>query len=367
MEIERGRIQSVERDYHFSGPPPRQWGCRLSKPPQDDESEEIRPVLEALIKSWRGQVWLCYSAVVSHRITIDRTLVHPVRHSSAWSLTGWLVYDGSRPALPLGWSGRGNGLDWLKSRCATELRRLADMLSRAGATAAGATPAVLSPAASAVLVHEIVGHTAEASPSRLSESDSFLGCRIASELLSFSDDPQASEGPVRYEYDDESVRSPGATVIVRDGVLVAQLHSQATAEAASTLSTANGRAASAWDTPVPRVSNLVCQAEGVSEDELTGRIKDGLYIERLANGINNGASISAEITLAERIKDGRRTGKFVSGGRIEERLGMLLRVVKAGNNSLFHSNSICGKAGQLLFNVGTCAPSLRFTHLRILS
>jgi predicted Zn-dependent protease len=368
FEAERGHIRTA--DHHsriFSGPPPAEWYEGLEPLPVDDEANAIKTALATLVEQCSDRVRLQYSAIASRRVTVSSTLSSPMRFMSAWAITGWLEPTRPGATQPLGWSGRGNGLDWIRNQAAEELRAMSERLERAEMIEPANTPAVLSPSASAVLLHEVIGHSAEAAPDCRLNHNRHCGYRVASEILSLMDDPLARGGSVNYEYDDDNVRCLGPTPVVDEGIMVAQLHSQSTAAAAGTLPTANGRAASVWDLPIPRVSNLICGPGSRSEDELIDGLGDGLYIKRLANGINNGAIIEAEIVLAEKIEKGKRSGKFVTSGHIHEDMRVLLRATAAADNPAFNSNAICGKAGQLLFNVGTFAPSISLSSLRVLA
>jgi len=367
-EVERGQIvQPDGSSYRFSGRPPRSYAhARLEEPPKVANGAAEVLALESLAGVFGHRLHLSYSAVISNRITFGDAFNSPPVRSDSWSLTGWLTPESGAPFFPLGWSGRGDGLEWLNDGCADALRKFDEALRCVRPTEPGSGPAVLSPAAAAVLVHEVVGHTAEAPVGPAGYNP--LGCRIASEILCFYDDPTAPSGPVNYEYDDDGIPSMGATAVVSEGVLVAQLHSLASAKQVGTLPTANGRAASAWDRPIPRVSNLVCRVGRASKDELIDSVGRGLYVHKLANGINDGASVRAQVTLAERIEHGRCTGRFLAGGSVEERIGnALLRVYGVGYDLSFHANSVCGRAGQMLFNVGTCVPSMSLSLLHIVS
>lgn len=366
-EAERGHIRAADGTSRiFSGPPPRQWHDRLELTLQCEESELIKRSLEAVIKPRGDKVRLHYSSVTSTRVTVGNALYSSIRLSSAWAITGWLLAEQSGMAFPLGWSGRGNGIDWIMNNVAGELQKFSSMLREARMIEPENIPVVLAPSAAAVLLHEVIGHSAEAPFDSIARYSSLTGCRIASEVISVADDPLAPSGPVYYEYDDDNVRSIGPTSIVEQGVMVAQLHSHGSAEFTGGLSTANGRAATAWDLPIPRVSNLICEPGPFQEQELIENAGRGLYIHRLANGINNGATIEADIILAEQIKSGKRMGKFITGGRMCEEIGVLLRAAEVADNPSFNSNAICGKAGQLLFNVGACAPSIRLTAIGII-
>jgi predicted Zn-dependent protease len=113
------------------------------------------------------------------------------------------------------------------------------------------------------------------------------------------------------------------------------------------------------------MSNLVCASGTASEDELLYHMQAGIYIHRLADGLGIGGNVRAEIVLAERVRRGRRTGECLAGGQVCECLGFLTSVVELGRERPFHDNAMCGKAGQLLFDVGTAAPALRFASLRV--
>ncbi len=363
-EAERGRIRDEDgRSYSLGGAPPRKWNCRMPPPVLEEELPPLRRDLQNLCRSCDGGIQLHYSALVSHRITTGLGLEQPRRSFSAWAVTGWLCPPSHANAFPIGWSGRGEGASWIKNRATLELDLLNSSLERAEALQSDSVPAVLSPYAAAVILHEAIGHRAEAGRS----SRNATGLVVASECISVVDDPLAQDGPASYEFDDENIRSLGPTTVVLEGKLVGQLHSPKTATLAGTLPTPNARAASCWDVPIPRMSNLICVPGTVPEEEMLERLWKGLYIHRLANGINNGRVIHADIILAERIQSGKRTGRFVTAGRIRDEINLLRRAVELGNNPEFNSNAMCGRENQLLFNVGVRSPSIRLSELAVVA
>jgi TldD protein len=91
----------------------------------------------------------------------------------------------------------------------------------------------------------------------------------------------------------------------------------------------------------------------------------GLLVHHLSHGYSRGIDIEARIVLAERVARGRRTGRFISGGRIAERVDVLTRCVARGAESEPNPNALCGKHGQILYDVGTVAPAMQLTGLRI--
>jgi predicted Zn-dependent protease len=363
-ENERGRLLSEKGEkYLFSGPPPPGWNFRLDAPEPTTEAASVEDALVNLAQSW-PRISLNYSSVVTHRVRVNNGDPVHTHALSRWAVIGSVTTSGPNQSFNIAWSGRGNGLECLSGRAA-ELQELATAFERADPIDEGRPEVVLRPAAAAVLLHEAVGHSVEATLDLTRQVLDNGRYRIASECLTLSDDPMAEDGPAHYEFDDENVRSLGAMVVVNQGRLTARLHSRATAAAAGTLPTGNGRAASAFDEVLPRMSNLICKPGESPEAEMIDRVRQGLLIHRLADGVNNGGAVKAKVILAERIEAGQRSGKFVTGGQISEGLDVLLGAVEVGNNPTFNSNALCGKAGQLLFDVGTCAPSIRMSSLRI--
>lgn len=343
-----GRIDDGTATRRFCGDPPRGWRGIENEPVVEHETESLESALLALRAS------VAYSSCEAVRVTIAGGVRGPERCMRTWSVTARVAH------LQIGWSGAGDGLAELPS-IAAEMRSLAEALRRAGPLESGARAVVLAAPAAAVLLHESVGHLIEAAPGRAS----LAGHRIAAECITGVDDPTLDGAPGTYEYDDENVRALGPTLAVREGVIVAELHSIASAAQTGALPTGNSRAASVWQEPLPRVSNLVCTGGECTLDELVDRCGDGILVHRLANGINNGVRVQADVVLAERIARGRRTGTMLTGGRIDESAGVALRIVEAGRETRLNGNAMCGKSGQLLFNVGTSAPPLRFAALRI--
>ena len=104
---------------------------------------------------------------------------------------------------------------------------------------------------------------------------------------------------------------------------------------------------------------------GGQREELLDHMGDGLYIHSLAYGFGFGFRIEAQVRLAEEVRAGRRTGRYFSGGLIDEKRTALTRAVELGNESIYNRNGMCGKEGQLLYDVGTRSPAIRMETLRV--
>jgi predicted Zn-dependent protease len=112
------------------------------------------------------------------------------------------------------------------------------------------------------------------------------------------------------------------------------------------------------------MSNLLCDPGQVSEGEMLDRMGDGLYVHSLAYGYGFGFRLEAQVRLAEEVRTGRRTGRYFSGGVIDEDRVVLTRAAELGDVAVYNRNAMCGKEGQLLYDAGTRAPAIRMTALR---
>ncbi len=365
-EFEGGRlVAAAGEEQLFTGPPARSVDLRLPPPPAGDDPGEIAEALAAAVRYWRRPALLQYTAVVGTRLISGLTLVVQPRPVAVWAVAGQIAAETGR-MIPIGWSGQRSGLPTLRSEQRLEtIARIVEAVEHAEDARPGAVPAVLASRASAILVHEAVGHFAEAPHDASIDTCHRLGCRIAGERVSVFDDPLAPDGRAHYEVDDDGVACLGRTEVVRQGVLVGQLHSLASAQAVGGTPTANGRAASAWQPSIPRMSNLVCAPGATSEQQMIENLHRGLYVHRLADGFSHGLEISAQVILSEWVHRGRRTGRYVTGGRVTGKVDVLTQVVEVGDTSMFSDNALCGKARQILFDVGTCAPAMRLSALTI--
>ncbi len=137
---------------------------------------------------------------------------------------------------------------------------------------------VLSPDSTYSLIHETIGHGAEAD--QIINKNSFLtnltGYPVASDLLTVIDDPHIRSFGWA-EFDDEGTKTQG-TLILEDGILNQFLHSKSTAEKMNSHSTGNARASSYLSPPAPRQSNIYIAPRDHSMEELLEEVKNGVYI-----------------------------------------------------------------------------------------
>lgn len=166
-------------------------------------------------------------------------------------------------------------------------------------------PAILSPVATGVLFHEVIGHRLEGNRQADSDGQTFsryLGQPILPDFLSLLDDPTRSHlGPIplngHYAFDDEGVAAEPVTLVDR-GVLRAFLSARRPAPGAKR-SNGHGRA-QGTRRPVARQGNLIVLAHApVAASELKARLLAevrkagkpfGLIVRDLAGGQTNTSS-----------------------------------------------------------------------------
>ena len=112
------------------------------------------------------------------------------------------------------------------------------------------------------------------------------------------------------------------------------------------------------------MSNLLCDPGEASEPEMLDRMGDGLYFHSLAYGYGFGFRLEAQVRLAEEVRSGRRTGRYFCGGILDEDRVVLTRAAELGDVAAYNRNAMCGKEGQLLYDVGTRSPAIRMDALR---
>ncbi len=352
-----------------SGPPPREWGIPDMQPTASitarlEDADEIRRRMADFANALGAPVSVRYSRLFSRRHILDAIESWCWRDIDVFALTGRISLSNGR-FMSLGWSGFGDGFD--RMRVGAMSNRFA-WIVRAASTASpitpGSGPVVLDSQPAAVMAHEAVGHFCEAAADPSIDLSHRVGCRLASEGFDAFDDP-TFVGAARYELDDEGTKTLGPTCVLADGLVAQQLHTRRSANAAATLPTSNARSAQITLPPIPRLSNLVIPQGTTSRAALLDRMGSGLLVHHLSHGFSRGTEIEAQIVLAEDVKSGRPTGRFVSGGRVNERIDVLTRCVERGDHSELNPNALCGKYGQILYDVGTVAPSMFLSSLRI--
>jgi TldD protein len=213
----------------------------------------------------------------------------------------------------------------------------------------GVMPVIFDPSITGLLIHECLGHSAEADIVLRGHSmlTGRIGEKIASPLITIVDDPTLPLAWGGYRYDSEGVPAERVT-LVEAGVLMNWLESLETASRTGRPPNGHGRAEGALARPIPRMSNTFLQAGEHDIDEMIRGIEKGVLIAHGESGY----------AMSER---GQYSCSANRGWRIEHgKLGEPVRHVTVSGDILETLNSIdrvssdfqlcdpgyCGKDGQ---------------------
>ncbi|HIH40406.1 MAG TPA: TldD/PmbA family protein [Halobacteria archaeon] len=207
-----------------------------------------------------------------------------------------------------------------------------------------------------VFIHEAVGHATEAD--LILAGDSILkdkiGETIGSPLVTVYDDPTMKEYGY-YPFDDEGIK-PERRLLIKDGVLIANIHNRETASIFDGRP-GNGRA-EVDDIPIPRMSNTYIDNRDMTMDELLEMVGNGIYLCGSRGGeVSTGEGIfhfNAENGYI--IKDGE-IGSMVKDVSLSGETLMILKNVIGVGKDLKINGGHCGKEGQIV-PVGSGSPHI---------
>ncbi len=227
-------------------------------------------------------------------------------------------------------------------------------------------PAVLGPAAVAVLLHEAVAHALEADTlAQGGNPESAVGVAMAAACLDVLDDPGAAPEGVRRSTDDE-----GAPVVrrwlLRGGVVEQPLADALWARTSPVLLPGAGRRGTRHLPPGPRSSHLEILPGEATEADLFAGTEEGLFLPEASRGALDPLSgeFALHLPYARRFRRGapaETVGPCVLRGRVAD---LLTRVVAVGDTARSAGAGWCAKGGQKL-PVWATAPALRLEGVEI--
>lgn len=229
-------------------------------------------------------------------------------------------------------------------------------------------PALFTPPAAGVLLHEICGHLLEADliVNGASPFAPRLNEKIAPELVTLRDDPLFPGGRVRLSIDDEGER-PASRILIESGTLRGFLSDRRTAAATGGRSTGNARRESYRHPPLPRISNLVMDPGAEDPAGLLEGIARGILVERLGRGQVDPRRGEFRLEVESgRMIDGGEAGRPVAGAFIVGSCrGLLGSIDGVGNDGKIDPGAgVCIKEEQIV-PVGQAAPSVRVSNVSI--
>lgn len=176
-------------------------------------------------------------------------------------------------------------------RFVKETTRRLGLMFEAAQPKGGEMPVVLGAGASAILLHEAIGHGMEADFNRKNTSiyATKLGKPVAEKFVNIYDDATLPNARGAIHIDDEAV-GPDKTALVQGGVLTSYLHDRISAKHYKVKPTGNGRRESFRHAVMPRMRCTYMENGPHKREEIIASVKRGLYCESFSNGqVNIGA------------------------------------------------------------------------------
>lgn len=244
----------------------------------------------------------------------------------------------------------------LKTMVREECKRAVRLLS-AKMPPAGRSAVVLMPEVAAVLVHEAVGHTAEADVvaggSYLSGK---LGEQVGAHSVTLVDDGTYPQGFGTYGVDDEGVLSE-KTYLIEKGYLKTYLHSRETAYK-SGAPTGNARAWLYSGEPLIRMTNTYLEPHDHTLDELIETVKTGYLLQGVTSGLaDHFGNFTLHVSEAQKIQHSALSPVVYAGVTVSANAFDLLSATIVGDSSTFVLiPGVCGKSETAFVGMG--APAL---------
>lgn len=227
--------------------------------------------------------------------------------------------------------------------------RIAALQLKASRPPAGSFPVVFHPSVTGLLMHEALGHNAEADAVWAGESilAGRIGDRIASSKVNVYDDSTWPDSYGSYAYDSEGV--PGRKrALIENGVLKGYLHSLETAHKFDVKPTGSARAQNSLSRPIVRMSNTYMAPGTDSLDDLFKGIDRGIYLKDGSWGyvfVDKGQFV-CHATQAQMIENGKLGEPLrdvsVSGMMLET----LQDIEMVTDDFEMDKPGMCGKGGQ---------------------
>ena len=230
----------------------------------------------------------------------------------------------------------------------------------------GRMAVVMNSGTGGVLLHEACGHGLEADHVHKGASvyGGKLGGKVASPLVSASDNPTLPGRWGSYTFDDEGTPS-GETVLIKEGILRSYLYDTHEAMKDGRESTGNGRRQSFRFTSVPRMSNTYILPGDTEPADIIASTASGLFARKMGGGQVDPVTGDYVFSISEGYLIERgKLGPPVRGAVLIGNGPRTLEIVDAVGNDLSFEEGTCGKEGQGV-PVTTGGPTFRITELTV--
>lgn len=224
------------------------------------------------------------------------------------------------------------------------------ILLKANHIRGGTVPVVCDGKLTEVVIHEALGHAAEADIVLQKESclENMKGKKIAPEFVNIYDSGLGNYWG-SFFFDDEGIPSQ-KTMLVKKGVFQGFLHSRHTANIFLDKPTGNSRAQDNHNNIQIRMTNTCMQPGGYKEDEMLEDIKKGVYLIGHKGGEVNtsNGNFMFNAQMGYLIENGELTTPLREVSLGGNTLETLRNIVKVSKKTEKGSPGFCGKNGQLV-------------------
>jgi TldD protein len=215
---------------------------------------------------------------------------------------------------------------------------------------AGEMPVVLAAGASAILLHEAIGHGLEADANRKGVSiySTLMGKRVAPDFVTVVDDGTQPNTRGALNVDDEGTPAE-RTVLIENGVLRSYMHDRISATHYGVAPTGSGRRQSFRHVPIPRMRSTCMLGGPHGRDEILAAVDRGIVAETFTNGqVAIGAGdFTFFVKNGWLVEGGKITAPIKNVNLIGNGPDVLKRVEMAADDAVIDDGSwTCGKAGQ---------------------
>ncbi len=221
--------------------------------------------------------------------------------------------------------------------------------TKAAPAPGGKMRAIFDPSITGLLIHELLGHAAEADLVLRGHSilDGRMGEIIASPLVTVIDDPTILDAWGGYRYDSEGVPAERVT-LVEEGRLTGWLESLETAARTGGAPNGHGRSEGILGRPIPRMSNTFLVAGSADVEEMIRGIEKGILLEHGAAGYAMGerGQFSCEADRGRRIEHGELGDPVRHVAVSGEILEVLESVDRVSAERRLSDPGYCSKDGQ---------------------
>jgi TldD protein len=239
--------------------------------------------------------------------------------------------------------------DLVPEKTTIKVARIAANQLKAKRPPAGKFPVVFHPSVTGLLMHEALGHNAEADGVWAGESilAGRIGDKIAADKVTVCDDATVPDSYGSYEYDAEALPA-SKRVLIENGVLKMYLHSLETADKFKVAPTGSARAQNFLYRPIVRMSNTYMASGPDNAQNIFDGIDRGIYLKDGSWGyvfVDKGQFV-CHATQAQMIENGRLGEPLrdvsVSGMMLET----LMDIEAVADDFEMDKPGMCGKHGQ---------------------